>query len=114
MSGIPNHALYAGSKAAIGGFVRSFSKDFGQSGVTVNAIAPGGVKTDMYTENSWHYVPGGHEGMQIDVIDGGLVGPLHQFSPCVHFTNPSCTGRPSSVLWVALVWSKISLRLLPS
>ncbi|PHH79908.1 hypothetical protein CDD80_3495 [Ophiocordyceps camponoti-rufipedis] len=50
MSGIPNHALYAGSKAAIGGFVRSFAVDCGHKKITVNGIAPGGVKTDMYDE----------------------------------------------------------------
>jgi 3-oxoacyl-[acyl-carrier protein] reductase len=72
MSGIPNHALYAGSKAAIGGFVRSFAKDYGPIGCTVNAIAPGGVKTDMYSENAWHYVPGGHPNMPCEDIDKGL------------------------------------------
>lgn len=40
MSGIPNHALYAGSKAAVEGFTRSFSKDCGPKRITVNAIAP--------------------------------------------------------------------------
>ena len=53
MSGIPNHALYAGSKAAIEGFTRSFAVDCGEKGITVNAIAPGGIKTDMYDENSF-------------------------------------------------------------
>lgn len=53
MSGIPNHALYAGSKAAIEGFTRSFAVDCGEKGITVNAIAPGGIKTDMYDANSW-------------------------------------------------------------
>lgn len=48
MSGIPNHALYAGSKAAVEGFTRSFATDCGHKSITVNAIAPGGVKTDMY------------------------------------------------------------------
>jgi 3-oxoacyl-[acyl-carrier protein] reductase len=98
MSGIPNHALYAGSKAAIGGFVRSFAKDFGPSGITVNAIAPGGIKTDMYTANSWHYVPGGYEGMPTEVIDRGLVcsQPYRVFF--IDFAN---LGRLPSVLWVA-------------
>jgi len=72
MSGIPNHALYAGSKAAIEGFTRSFAVDCGEKGITVNAIAPGGIKTDMYDANSWHYVPGGYAGMPIEVIDQGL------------------------------------------
>jgi 3-oxoacyl-[acyl-carrier protein] reductase len=40
MSGVPNHALYAGSKAAVEGFTRSFSKDCGPRKITVNAIAP--------------------------------------------------------------------------
>jgi 3-oxoacyl-[acyl-carrier protein] reductase len=40
MSGIPNHALYAGSKAAVEGFTRSFAKDCGPKRITVNAIAP--------------------------------------------------------------------------
>jgi 3-oxoacyl-[acyl-carrier protein] reductase len=53
MSGIPNHALYAGSKAAIEGFTRSFAVDCGEKGITVNAIAPGGIKTEMYDANSW-------------------------------------------------------------
>lgn len=72
MSGIPNHALYAGSKAAVEGFTRSFSVDCGEKGITVNAIAPGGVKTDMYDENAWHYVPNGYPGMPMEMIDAAL------------------------------------------
>jgi 3-oxoacyl-[acyl-carrier protein] reductase len=53
MTGIANHALYAGSKAAIEGFTRSFAVDCGEKGITVNAIAPGGIKTDMFDENAW-------------------------------------------------------------
>jgi 3-oxoacyl-[acyl-carrier protein] reductase len=80
MTGIHNHALYAGSKAAVEGFTRSFAVDCGPKGVTVNAIAPGGVKTDMYTENSWHYAPGGYKGMPIETIDKGLASicPLNR------------------------------------
>jgi 3-oxoacyl-[acyl-carrier protein] reductase len=57
MSGVPNHALYAGSKAAVEGFTRSFSVDCGEKGITVNAIAPGGVKTDMFDANAWVRIP---------------------------------------------------------
>jgi 3-oxoacyl-[acyl-carrier protein] reductase len=72
MAGIPNHALYAGSKAAVEGFARSFAVDCGHKGVTVNAIAPGGVKTDMFDANAWHYVPGGSPDMSMDVIEAGI------------------------------------------
>ncbi|GAB0133253.1 hypothetical protein EsDP_00001665 [Epichloe bromicola] len=72
MSGIPNHALYAGSKCAVEGFTRSFAVDCGHKQITVNAIAPGGVKTDMYDANAWHYVPGATPDTSMDVIDKGL------------------------------------------
>jgi len=72
MTGVPNHALYAGSKAAVEGFTRSFAVDCGEKRVTVNCIAPGGVKTDMFDENSWHYAPGGYKGMPLDTIEKGI------------------------------------------
>ncbi|OTA70489.1 hydroxynaphthalene reductase [Hypoxylon sp. EC38] len=72
MAGIPNHALYAGSKAAVEGFTRAFAVDCGKKKITCNAIAPGGIQTDMFDENSWHYVPGGYKGMPIDTIKDGL------------------------------------------
>lgn len=50
LSGVKNHALYAGSKAAVEGFTRSFAADCGPKLITVNAIAPGGVKTDMFEQ----------------------------------------------------------------
>ncbi|KAH6676571.1 versicolorin reductase [Halenospora varia] len=72
MSGIPNHALYAGSKAAVEGFARSFAVDCGHKGITVNAIAPGGIKTDMFDANAWHYVPNGTPDMSMDIIEAGI------------------------------------------
>ncbi|KAI0017702.1 1,3,6,8-Tetrahydroxynaphthalene reductase in complex with Nadph and Pyroquilon [Xylariomycetidae sp. FL0641] len=72
MAGIPNHALYAGSKAAVEGFTRAFAVDCGKKRMTCNAVAPGGIQTDMFDENSWHYVPGGYQGMPIDTIKDGL------------------------------------------
>ncbi|KAI8633752.1 tetrahydroxynaphthalene reductase [Xylariaceae sp. FL1651] len=72
MAGIPNHALYAGSKAAVEGFTRAFAVDCGRKRITCNAIAPGGIQTDMFDENSWHYVPGGYKGMPIQIIKDGL------------------------------------------
>ena len=55
---VGNHALYSGSKMAINGITKSFAKDFGGKGITVNAIAPGGVKSDMFTQVAWKYIPG--------------------------------------------------------
>ena len=36
----------------------SSNLDFGPKRITVNAIAPGGVKTDMYVEAARKYIPG--------------------------------------------------------
>lgn len=74
MAGVPNHALYAGSKAAVEGFTRSFAEDCGPKRITVNAIAPGGILTDMFEANSWHYAPGGTPDMSSDVTARGLAG----------------------------------------
>ncbi|KKA26090.1 hypothetical protein TD95_003547 [Thielaviopsis punctulata] len=94
MTGIPDHALYAGSKAAVEGFTRAFSVDCGKKQVTVNAIAPGGVKTDMYDENAWHYVPNGHPGMDMAKIDQGLA----DFCPLKRVGVPADIGKAVSLL----------------
>lgn len=57
--GVPRHAIYAASKAAISGMVKCLAFDFGRRQITVNCIAPGGVKTDMWTEVAKDYLPGG-------------------------------------------------------
>jgi len=56
--GVHRHAVYAGSKAAVEAFARCFAADFGDKRITVNAIAPGGVKSDMYLESARNYIPG--------------------------------------------------------
>lgn len=89
MSGIRNHALYAGSKAAVEGFTRSFSADCGAKQMTVNAIAPGGIKTDMYTDNAWHYVPGADPSWPMEAIDEGLAN----FSPLKRVGLPQDVSR---------------------
>jgi 3-oxoacyl-[acyl-carrier protein] reductase len=47
VSGNPGQSNYAASKAGIIGFTRSIAKEVGSRGITVNAIAPGFIATDM-------------------------------------------------------------------
>ncbi|GAD99563.1 hypothetical protein PVAR5_8278 [Paecilomyces variotii No. 5] len=87
--GIPGHALYAGSKSAVEGFTRCFAADFGQKGCTVNAIAPAGVKTDMWAENSWRYAPGCDKSSSIEEIEMALANG----SPLKRCAVPADIGR---------------------
>jgi 3-oxoacyl-[acyl-carrier protein] reductase len=45
--GNAGQANYAASKAALIGFTKSVAREFGSRGVTVNALAPGFIETDM-------------------------------------------------------------------
>lgn len=47
ISGNPGQSNYAASKAGIIGFTKSIAKEVGSRGITVNAVAPGFIATDM-------------------------------------------------------------------
>lgn len=49
-SGNPGQANYAASKAGILGFTKSLAQEVGSRGITVNAISPGFIDTDMTGE----------------------------------------------------------------
>jgi 3-oxoacyl-[acyl-carrier protein] reductase len=50
--GNAGQANYAASKAGLIGFTKSIAKELGSRGITVNAIAPGFITTDMTSEMS--------------------------------------------------------------
>lgn len=45
--GAAGEAVYAASKGGLNAFVKSMAKELASSGVTVNAVAPGAIDTDM-------------------------------------------------------------------
>lgn len=47
LSGNAGQANYAAAKAGIVGFTKSVAKEVGSRGITVNAVAPGFIETDM-------------------------------------------------------------------
>lgn len=52
--GVKDHVLYNASKMAVIGMIKGFATDFGARGITVNGVAPGGIKSDMFTQNAWY------------------------------------------------------------
>jgi 3-oxoacyl-[acyl-carrier protein] reductase len=46
-TGNPGQANYAATKAGVNGFTKSLAREVGSRGITVNAVAPGFIDTDM-------------------------------------------------------------------
>ena len=73
--GTGGFAAYAATKGAVEAFTRAMAHEVGQHGVTVNAIAPGGIDTDMskavmtpeYRERRIKELPVRHLGEVADV-----------------------------------------------
>jgi 3-oxoacyl-[acyl-carrier protein] reductase len=47
LTGNPGQANYAASKAGVVGFTRSVAREVASRSITVNAVAPGFIETDM-------------------------------------------------------------------
>ncbi|UOQ44043.1 SDR family oxidoreductase [Halobacillus salinarum] len=45
----PGYSVYAGTKGAVEQFTRQLAKEFGNKGITINAVAPGPVNTELFT-----------------------------------------------------------------
>jgi 3-oxoacyl-[acyl-carrier protein] reductase len=43
-----NYSVYAGTKGAVEQFTRQLAKEFGPKGITINAIAPGPINTELF------------------------------------------------------------------
>jgi 3-oxoacyl-[acyl-carrier protein] reductase len=77
--GNPGQCNYAASKAGLIGFTQSVAKELASRGVTVNAIAPGFIETDMTSDlnpelkaNILKMIPMGRFGAADDIADAAL------------------------------------------
>nr|BAA18962.1 reductase [Colletotrichum lagenaria] len=89
--GVPKHAVYSGSKGTIETFVRCMAIDFGDKKITVNAVAPGGIKTDMYRDVCREYIPNGGE-LDDEGVDEFAAGwsPMHRVGLPIDIARVVC------------------------
>ncbi|WP_414584525.1 3-oxoacyl-[acyl-carrier-protein] reductase [Scytonema sp. PCC 10023] len=69
--GNPGQANYSAAKAGVIGFTKTIAKEFASRGITVNAVAPGFIATDMTSntkaEEILKYIPLGRYGQPEEV-----------------------------------------------
>lgn len=70
--GARNYAHYVASKAGVAGFTKALSLELAERQITVNAVAPGVILTDMLLERAE-----GVEGLRVQQPSGRLGTPEH-------------------------------------
>lgn len=80
IKGIPGQANYSTTKAGQIGFVKTLAKEVSRYGITVNAVAPGFIETDM-----WRTIPDNHKDKILQEIPLGRVGEPSEVADAICF-----------------------------
>ncbi|EEY16639.1 tetrahydroxynaphthalene reductase [Verticillium alfalfae VaMs.102] len=88
-------------RALLRHFVRCMAIDFGDKKITVNAVAPGGIKTDMYHAVCREYIPGGAT-LSDDEVDEYAAGwsPVHRVGLPIDIARVVCFLASQDGAWI--------------
>jgi len=86
-TGNPGQANYAATKAGVIGFAKSLAREIGSRGITVNAVAPGFIDTDMTRA-----LPDEQRAALLDQIALGRLGDVSDIANTVAFLASSDAG----------------------
>ncbi|AEH44257.1 3-oxoacyl-(acyl-carrier-protein) reductase [Thermodesulfatator indicus DSM 15286] len=96
MSGNAGQTNYAAAKAGLIGFTKSLAREVATRGVTVNAVAPGYIETDMTAK-----IPDKIKEAIISQIPMGRVGKAEEVAPAVVFlASPEASYITGTVIHV--------------
>jgi 3-oxoacyl-[acyl-carrier protein] reductase len=92
--GVAGQTSYSSTKAAQIGFVKSLSKEVAPYGITVNAVAPGFIETDL-----WHSIPTAKRETLLKMIPLGRLGQPEEVAAAIRFfLSPDASYITGSVL----------------
>lgn len=80
LRGNAGQAAYSASKSALLGLARSLAREYGSRGITVNAVCPGYIHTDMTAS-----LPQKARGRLLDEIPAGRLGTLDEVAAAIRF-----------------------------
>ena len=78
--GAPGQANYSASKAGLIGLTKSFAREFASRGITVNAVAPGFIETDMT-----HVLTDDQKNAMLGAVPLGRAGTVADIAAAVRF-----------------------------
>jgi len=85
--GNPRMAAYSASKAGLIGLTKSMGREYAQSGVTINCLAPAVIRTPMLDESPSDVVD-----MMLSRIPMGRVGELDEVTSLISWMiSPACS-----------------------
>lgn len=91
-SGNPGQANYAAAKAGLEGFSRALAREIGSRNITVNAVAPGFIATDMT-----HVLPEEQKVKLLSSIPAGRLGQPEEIAAAVGFLASAEAGYITGV-----------------